>query len=224
MLSLLLSFLQNKWIEFFVAVFIKSILVYWALYFVLGIFNRYHVSKTVAKIFGLEFSQELTQEDAEKAKEGYKKLDEQLEVLTSLNKEIAGYISSSFESDLIDNENHKTDENFRIKIKKILQTTYANIKGIEIHVIPADIHEVNKLEEKLASIVEVTWNREDVSTINKKVGVVVYTSIPGLETIIVIDPRSGDYELTDAEIWSIAGLLASMASIVSLAVQFENNP
>jgi hypothetical protein len=120
--------------------------------------------------------------------------------------------------------NHNTVHNFRAKIKKILTTAYANVKGIDIYVMAADLKEVNNLKEKLASIVEVTWNGEDISTINQKVGVVVYTLIPGLETIIAIDPTTGEYELTDAEIWSIASFLAAIASIIGWAVQIENNP
>ncbi len=221
--SLLLSYLNNRWIAFTIAILINSFLVYWIIYFMVGMFNRQRIAKTVTKIFGLEFSQELTPEDATKAKEGYKRLDEQLETLTVLNKEIAGYLSSSFERDILDENHEKTVENFRGKINKILLTAYANIKGIRIHVIPADNRAINQLEEILAAIVEVTWNGDDISTINQKVGVIAYSMVSGFETIIVIDHRSGEYELTDSEVWSISGLLASFASIIGWALQSKLN-
>ena len=99
---------------------------------------------------------ELTPETVTKAKEGYKTLEEQFAALTSLNREIAEYISSPFEEEIIGETMEETVENFRDKIRKILQTAYAQVKGVKLYVIPADKQSINRLEEKLAAIVEVT--------------------------------------------------------------------
>ena len=217
--ALLLSYLQNRWIAFTLALLIKSFFVYWIVCFVLGMLNHRRLSRTVAKIFGIEFSQELTPETVTKAKEGYKTLEEQFATLTSLNREIAEYISSPFEEEIIGETPEETVENFRDKIKKILQTAYAQVKGVKIYVVPADKESINRLEEELASIVEITWNGDDVLTINQQIGVIAYSLVSGLETIIVVDPRAGGYKLTDAEIWSIGNLLISMASIIGWALK-----
>lgn len=217
--SLLLSYLNNRWVAFFVAILIKTFLAYWITYFVSGMFKQGKIIKTVTKLFGIEFSQVLSTEDVTKAQRGYERLNEQLETLTILNEEIASYLSSSFEKDILADSPEQTVENLRNKIKKILLTVYANINGIRINVIPADKSAINQLEEKLAAIVEVTWNGMDISTINQKVGIIAYSMVSGLETIIVIDPRGTEYELTDAEIWSISGLLASFVSIIGWALQ-----
>lgn len=217
--TLLLSYLQNRWIAFTLALLIKSFLVYWIVYFLLGMLHQRRLSRTVAKIFGLEFSQELTPETVTKAKEGYKTLEEQFATLTSLNREIAEYISSPFEEEIIGETMEETVENFRDKIRKILQTAYAQVKGVKLYVIPADKQSINRLEEKLAAIVEVTWNGDDVLTINQEIGVIAYSLVSGLESIIVVDPRAGRYKLTDAEIWSIGNLLIAMASIIGWALK-----
>jgi hypothetical protein len=220
LLSLLLFFLKNKWIAFLITIFFKTLFVYWIAFFILGFFNRNRVFKTVAKIFGVEFSQELTPEHAEKAIEGYKQLENQLTSITNINKESAKYISSSFEQELLAADStEQMTEVFREKIKNILITAYANIEGIKIYVIPASTDEIAKLGEKLGAIVETTWNGEDISEINQKIGVIAYGLIAGLETIIVIDPSAASYELTDAEIYSISSLLASLASIIGWATQ-----
>src|SRR5690554_3796332 len=201
--ALLLSYLQNRWIAFTLALLIKSFFVYWIVYFVLNMLHHRRLSRTVAKIFGIEFSQELTPETVTKAKEGYKTLEEQFATLTSLNREIAEYTSSPFEEEIIGETLEETVENFRDKIKKILQTAYAQVKGIKIYVLPADKQSINRLEEELASIVEITWNGDDVLTINQQIGVIAYSLVSALETIIVVDPRAGEYKLTDAEVWSV---------------------
>jgi hypothetical protein len=220
LMSLLLFFLKNKWIVFFFTTFIKIILVYWAFHFITGLFDRKRIIKIVAKVFGIEFSQELTQDDAEIAKKGYERLEKQFNVIVSLNRETAGYISSKFEYELMTTDSpDKISDNFRDKIRKILVTAYANIQDININVIPADNNEIRKLDDKIASIVEITWKDRDVVEINQRVGVVAYSEIPGLETIIVLDPTSGDYEISDAEIHSVSVLLASIASIISWASQ-----
>ncbi|NLC53276.1 MAG: hypothetical protein GX770_04860 [Firmicutes bacterium] len=198
-------------------------MVYWIAYFVSGMFKQGKIIKTVTKLFGIEFSQELSTEDLVKAQRGYERLNEQLETLTSLSGEIASYLSSSFEYDVLADSYEQTVENLRDKIKKILLTTYANINRIGIYVIPANKSAINQLEEKLTAIVEVTWNNRDISTINQKVGVIAYSMVSGFETIIVIDPRATEYELTDAEIWSISGLLASFVSIIGWALQSKLN-
>ena len=221
--SLLLTYLHNRWVAFIIIILIKTFFVYWIIYFVCGMFNPGKIAKTVTKVFGIEFSQELTPEKATKAQKGYERLDEQLETLTGLNKEIASYLSTSFEKDILENSYEKAFENLKDKTKKILLTAYASIKGIRIYAIPADKRSINQLEEKLAAIVEVTWNGKDIATINQKVGVIAYSMVSGLETIIIIDPRAGEYELTDAEVWSISGLLASFVSIIGWALQSNLN-
>ena len=79
--SLLLTYLHNRWVAFIIIILIKTFFVYWIIYFVCGMFNPGKIAKTVTKVFGIEFSQELTPEKATKAQRGYERLDEQLEAL-----------------------------------------------------------------------------------------------------------------------------------------------
>ncbi|HEY8392852.1 MAG TPA: hypothetical protein VIL83_09005 [Capillibacterium sp.] len=221
--SWLLTYLSNRWVAFFLAILIKTFLAYWITYFVSAIFNQEKIVKTAAKIFGIEFSQELSTEDVIKAQRGYERLNEQLETLTALNEEIAGYLSSAFEQEILAESYEQTFANLRAKIKNILLTAYANIDGIKIEVIPAEQNGLYQLEGKLAALVEVTWNKRDIATINQKVGVIAYSMVSGLETIIVIDPRAAEYELTDAEIWSVSAFLAAIVSIIGWALQSSWN-
>lgn len=154
--SWLLTYLSNRWVAFFLAILIKTFLAYWITYFVSAIFNQEKIVKTAAKIFGIEFSQELSTEDVIKAQRGYERLNEQLETLTALNEEIAGYLSSAFEQEILAESYEQTFANLRAKIKNILLTAYANIDGIKIEVIPAEQNGLYQLEGKLAALVEVT--------------------------------------------------------------------
>lgn len=196
---------------------LKLLIGFWIMAILMGIFKPEKISEIGAKIFGLELSHKFSQETMNKVDSGLEKLQFQLDIITALNEAMLNYIATPFEDAILNSEN-KADK-IRQIVKDILLTVYAELPKVKIDVLPLETDYINNLPEHIAAYVRLLIDEglDVVQVPLKSVGIGIHHGTEGQATLIVINTREQNYEISLAEITCASNLFVAISTIIDWA-------
>lgn len=212
--GLLLTYLKERSIVFLILVLFKTFLIYWLVFAITGIFTMDQLQKFSLEVLGIKIAAERSKE--EKAMGLSERVSDNIEAMKRFNDKAAQYISSAFESDILDVDSRKTAVNIRTKIEELLKEAYEEFDRLAIKVLPATSGAIALLKDSVKMIAMPVFNRT-VYLRNDQIGIIAYNQVDDFETVVILDATESKYNLNDSEIYGIALFVGSFINILAWA-------
>lgn len=210
--TFLLILLVKLVISFFVITYLRC-------FFLPGL-----LSKTGAKVFGIEISHEF---NLDNFKNRIVQVDKQFKLISTFNSTVAAYLGENFENRIFNELKHLSpDDAVRFEIKRILHQVYHKLKKIKIQVIPTTKEAIATLERRYSKtawrLLALTEKRKEdkIYVEKKKIGYGIHHGIDNISALIIIDATEEEYyELSYAEIAAASSLFLALLPSIKLILK-----
>jgi hypothetical protein len=216
--------LLDRQTTFLLILLAKLVISFFVITYLMCFFLPGLLSKTGAKVFGIEISHEF---NLENFKSKIIQVDKQFKLISTFNSTVAAYLGENFENRIFNELKHMTpDDAVRFEINRILHQVYHKLKKIKIQVIPTAEEAIETLEQKYLKtawrLFSLTEKRKEdkIYVEKKKIGYGIHHGIDNLSAIIIIDATEQEYyELSYAEIAAASSLFLALLPSINLILK-----